>query len=239
MITRSLYFLLKTLSSSLSIRGGCTKIRIVKNLTGLCICLGLLSYPCWAAAPSSASSTEIVSEDKDILDRQELKTVRFDESSTPNTYSDSVGGELVLESDSERKAFLYIEVGGSQKKFSGGLYYLHKLNTVLKTLLGLHYEEDFKKENTALDARFFFLVGWDRYMLEPYIGLDAGGMILPKQDKYFFSHGLAGLDVHLTQRIGLSMRQFWKVPQYLISHDARLEASHQGTYFEVAFYCKI
>lgn len=163
-------------------------------------------------------------DENDILERRDVQTILFGEGVS---YWDFKPQKRVFRS----------ELVGNHCALLVSAYYLNQMKSFLKSEWGASYELVGQKHRTALKG--VFLLNWDRHLIRPFVGVDGGGYVAPKEERKFFAHGLVGADIQWTKRFGISLREVWTFPHRTVHWGHRVNMRFQNAIFELALYWQI
>ncbi len=136
------------------------------------------------------------SEDGDILDRRDVQRILFGNESFWN--------------DAEENPFIFRgEFIGTLNSLSVGAYFYKKINPLMKSYWGASYTNGWKHDR-LLALKGTVLLTWERFFLQPVMGLDAGFGVLPRDEQNLFSHGIVGMDFLLAGNFGITARETWE-----------------------------
>lgn len=187
-----------------------------KNVWGSPLLIAVLFI--FQASPIHAQS------DSDIIDRRDVQSILFGNDSGSNYFNH--------ESDF-RGEFI-----GAQRSVALNAYYLKRLNPYFRSQWGASYEE-FEDKTHIVGLRGGIFLSWERYFLQPIMGLDGGYGIAPNNERNLFSRALLGLDMQLAHNFGISTRETWGFSNNSFALREPFYFRFENAMFEVALFWQI
>jgi hypothetical protein len=155
--------------------------------------------------------------ESDILDKREVQNILFGKGFSFFDGSNS---------------FYRAELIGTMKSVSMAAYFVKKIEDYLKTLWGVSYGDNMDVDK-FLSLKGALFLSWERYALQPNLGIDAGWVVHPEKNRNLFSHAMIGLDYKIDENFGLSAREKWAFPNDPFPRRQPLRFKMRNAQFEV------
>ena len=142
---------------------------------------------------SQTGSLYADSDASDILDRRDVQSILFDNGSSSAFRGESLfRGEFVT----------------GQKSLSLNAYYVKRLHTYVRSQWGATYE-DMHDEQHLIGLKGAVFLAFEKYFIQPFVGVDAGVGLFPNKERNLFSHAILGMDFQIAHNFGISARENW------------------------------
>lgn len=132
----------------------------------------------------------------DILEKAEVQSRLFGEGAFDFNWEEGFGFQTGLIT--------------SQKSAGLSVLFLRKLNSRVRAHWGISFEDEWDHEKVFSGLGGVLLV-WDEYIVEPFVGVQAGMSSDPDAHRNLFSQLIVGLEYNFQNNLGVYLRETWKL----------------------------